>query len=159
MPAFEITVPVRITPGTKSLDRQAELPPHGTVVDFGMHGAVAEHYGAKAINPLPSTLDFLTSTIAGCLIGTLAGSLLRAKVPITPDKLMGTAVGHVVPDDDNVLRLRKVSVTYELELDEEHREKAEEVHAMHADRCPNARSVSPAIEIETELGIVAPAAA
>lgn len=159
MPAFEITVPVRITPGTKSLDRQAELPPDGTVVDFGMHGAVAEHYGAKAVNPLPSTLDFLTGSIAGCLIGTLAGSLLRAKVPITPDKLTGTATGHVEPDDDNVLRLRKVSVSYELELDEEHREAAEEVHAAHADRCPNARSVQPAIEIETELGIVTPAAA
>src|SRR5665811_2436218 len=125
MPAFEITVPVRITPGTKSLDRQAELPPDGAVLDFGMHGAVAEHYRAKAVNPLPSTLDYLTGSIAGCLIGTLAGSLLRAKVPITPDRLTGTATGHVVPDDDNVLRLRKVTVRYALELDEEHREQAE----------------------------------
>lgn len=159
MPAFDISIPVRIAPGTKSLDRQAELPPDGQVVDFGMHGDVAEHYGAKAVNPLPSTLDYLTSTIAGCLIGTLTGSMLRAKIPVTPDKVTGTAVGQVVPDDDGVLRLRKVTVNYEVELDEEHRQAAEEVHAAHADRCPNARSVSPAIEIETNLELLQPAAA
>lgn len=159
MPAFDISIPVRIAPGTKSLDRQAELPPDGQVVDFGMHGDVAEHYGAKAVNPLPSTLDYLTSTIAGCLIGTFTGSMLRAKIPVTPDKVTGTAVGQVVPDDDGVLRLRKVTVNYEVELDEEHRQAAEEVHAAHADRCPNARSVSPAIEIETNLELLQPAAA
>jgi organic hydroperoxide reductase OsmC/OhrA len=159
MPAFDISIPVRITPGTKSLDRQAELPPDGLVLDYGMHGDVADHYGAKAVNPLPSTLDYLTSSIAGCLIGTFTGSMLRAKIPVTPDKVTGTAIGSVVPDDDNVLRLRKVTVNYRVELDEEHREAAEEVHAMHAGRCPNARSVSPSIEIETNLELLQPTAA
>ena len=159
MSAFETTIPLRITPGTKSLDRQAELPPDGRVLDFGMHGAVAEHYRAKAVNPLPSTLDYLTASIGGCLIGTFAGSLLRARVPIVPDRLKGVATGQVASDDDNVLRLRKVTVSYTLELDEEHREAAEEVHALHAGRCPNARSVSPSIEIETELAIVRPSQA
>ena len=124
-----------------------------------MHGDVADHYGAKAVNPLPSTLDYLTSSIAGCLIGTFTGSMLRAKIPVTPDKVTGTAIGSVVPDDDNVLRLRKVTVNYRVELDEEHREAAEEVHAMHAGRCPNARSVSPSIEIETNLELLQPTAA
>ena len=48
---------------------------------------------------------------------------------------------------------------YTLELDEEHRATAEEVHAAHAARCPNARSVSDSIEIVTHLRIVQPVAA
>ena len=43
MPAFTTTVPLRFVEGSTSLDREAELPPHGTTVQFGMHGGVAEH--------------------------------------------------------------------------------------------------------------------
>lgn len=160
MPAFETTVPLHLVKGSKSLDREAVLPPNEDVVRFGMHGGVAEHYKAKALDPQPSTLDYLTASIGGCLIGTFAGSLLRARVPVVPaEALTGTAVGSVVPDDDGVLVLRRVTVSYTLELDDEHRAAAEEVHAAHAGRCPNARSVSPAIEIVTELEIVTPVAA
>jgi uncharacterized OsmC-like protein len=160
MPAFETTVPLRLVKGSKSLDREAVLPPNDVVVRFGMHGAVADHYRSKALDPQPSTLDYLTGSIGGCLIGTFAGSLLRARVPVVPaEALTGTATGTVEPDEDNVLVLRRVTVSYTLELDEEHRAAAEEVHAMHAGRCPNARSVTPAIEIVTELEIVSPVAA
>lgn len=160
MPAFDIEVPLRLVPESRSLDREATLPPNGDVLRFGMHGGVAEHYKAKATDPQPSTLDYLTASIGGCLIGTFAGSLLRARVPVVPAQaLTGTATGVVEPDDDGVLRLRRVVIDYALELDEEHRAAAEEVHAGHAARCPNARSVSPSIEIETRLEIASPAAA
>lgn len=157
MPAFETTVPLRLIPGSKSLDREATLEPNGEVIRFGMHGAVADHYKAVATDPQPSTLDYLTASIGGCLIGTFGGSLLRARVPVVPAAaLSGTATGIVEPDADGVLVLRKVVVSYTLQLDEEHRATAEEVHAGHASRCPNARSVSPSIEIATELEIVSP---
>lgn len=157
MSAFEIDVPLRLTPGSKSLDREADLPPDGRTLHFGMHGDVAAHYKAQPPNPLPSTLDYLTASIGGCLIGTFAGSLLRARVPVVPaEALRGTATGVVESDDDGVLVLRRVVVSYELELPGEHRAAAEEVHAAHAARCPNARSVSPSIEIVTELDIRSP---
>jgi uncharacterized OsmC-like protein len=157
--SFETTVPLRLTPGSKSLDRQAELPPHGDVIEFGMHGGVAEHYKATPQNPLPSTIDYLTASIGGCLIGTFAGSLMRARIPVSPDALTGTAVGLVEAEDDGVLVLKRVTLTYALELPEEYRAGAEEVLAAHAGRCPNARSVSPAIEIVTELEITSPVTA
>lgn len=160
MPAFETVVPLRLVPGSKSLDREATLPPNGDVLRFGMHGAVAEHYKAAPADPQPSTLDYLAASIGGCLIGTFGGSLLRARVPVVPaEALTGTVTGVVEPDEDGVLVLRKVVVNYSLQLDEEHRAAAEEVHAAHAGRCPNARSVSPSIEIVTELEIVSPVAA
>jgi len=159
MPAFDVSVPLRMIPGSKSLDREADLPPDETTIRFGMHGAVAAHYRAAPPRPLPSTLDYLVASIGGCLIGTFAGSLLRARVPVSPDALSGTATGTVEPDDDGVLVLRRVHVAYDLALDEEHRGAAEDVHAVHAARCPNARSVSPAIAIATDLHVRAPAAA
>ncbi len=159
MGSFEISVPLRLTQGSKSLDREADLPPAGETVSFGMHGAVADHYKATPENPLPSTLDYLVASIGACLIGTFAGSLKRARVPVSPDTLSGTSTGVVEPDEDGVLVLRKVVVNYTLELPDENRGAAQEVHATHAARCPNARSVSPAIEIATDLEIVTPVAA
>ena len=160
MSSFETTVPLGLVPGSKSLDRVATLPPNDATIEFGMHGGVADHYKAVATNPLPSTIDYLTASIGGCLIGTFAGSLLRARVPVVPaEALSGVATGQVESDEDGVLVLRRVTVSYTLELDEEHRAAAEEVHAAHAARCPNARSVSPAIEIVTELEINSPVAA
>lgn len=159
MSAFDIPIPVRLMAGSTSLDREADLPPDGRTVAFGMHGAVAEHYKSTPKEPLPSTLDYLVATIGGCLIGTFAGSLKRARVPVSTDSLTGVATGKVSSDGDGVLVLRRVEVAYTLELPDEHRTVAEEVHAAHAARCPNARSVSPSVEIATDLKIVAPVAA
>lgn len=156
MSEFETSIPLRLIPGSKSLDRSASLPPDGLELEFGMHGGVAEHYGQTPPNPLPSTLDYLVASVGGCLIGTFAGSLRRARVPVTPETLTATATGHVTSDEDGVLVLRSVRIDYRLELDDEHRGAAEEVHEVHAGRCPNARSVSPSIRIETELEVVDP---
>ena len=160
MTAFETSIPVRLTPTSKTFDREAVLPPHGDLIRFGAHGAVAEHYGTPdTAEPLPSTIDYLVASVAGCLIGTFGGSLRRAKVRVPPSALTAVATGSVASDEDNVLRLRRITVDYTLELPEEHRAAAEEVHAAHAGRCPNARSVAGAIEIVTTLDIVQPVAA
>jgi uncharacterized OsmC-like protein len=158
--AYETTMPARLTPGSKTLDREVDLPPDGTTIPYGVHGAVAEHYHSRPSTPLPTTIDHLVAAVAACLIGTFGGSLLRARVPVTPaEALSGVATGEVRSGEDDVLRLRRITVAYTLELDEEHRAAAEEVHAAHAARCPNARSVSDAIEVVTTLEIVPPAAA
>lgn len=159
MSSFETTIPLRFVEGTKSFDREGDLPPHGTTVIFGMHGDVAGHYKASPRDPQPSTLDYLTASIGGCLIGTFAGSLMRARIPVTPGGITGSATGSIEADDDGVLNLKRVSMSYEVELDEEHRAAADEVLAAYADKCPNARSVTPAIEIVSELELRSPVAA
>ena len=160
MTAFETTMPVRLTPTSKNLDREVDLPPHGDTIRFGAHGGVAEHYGTPSTaTPLPTTIDYLVASVAGCLIGTFGGSLRRARVRVAPTALTATVTGSVESDEDNVLRLRRIAVDYTLELDEEHRATAEEVHAAHAGRCPNARSVGGCIDIVTNLKIVQPVAA
>ncbi|MEQ8834753.1 MAG: OsmC family protein [Miltoncostaeaceae bacterium] len=158
MTAFTTTMPVRLNAESRTLDREVDLPPHGDTIHFGAHGDVAEHYKMTPKEPLPSTIDYLVASVAGCLIGTFAGSLMRARIPVSPATLTGTVAGDVASDDDNVLRVRRITVEYTLELDEEHRAGAEEVHGVHAGRCPNARSVGAAIEIVTNLRIVAPGA-
>lgn len=158
MTAFTTTMPVRLNAGSHTLDREVDLPPDGGTIHFGAHGGVAEHYKMTPKNPLPTTIDYLVASVAGCLIGTFAGSLMRARIPVSPTTLTGVVAGEVASDDDNVLRTRRITVDYTLELDEEHRAGAEEVHGMHASRCPNARSVGAAIEIVTNLTIVAPGA-
>lgn len=155
MSEFTSVAPLRLVAGSRSLDREAVLEPNGDVVRFGMHGGVADHYKATATDPQPTTLDYLVASIGGCLIGTFAGSLLRARVPVVPgEALRGTATGEIASDEDGVLRLRRLVVDYELAVDAEHADAAREVHDAHAARCPNARSVADAIEIVTNLTVV-----
>lgn len=158
MTAFETSMPVRLTPTSKVLDREVDLPPEGRTIHFGAHGAVSEHYGMPPAPELPSTLDYLVASVAGCLIGTFAGSLRRARVRVAPTALTAIATGSVQSDEDNVLRLRRITVAYTLELPEEFCDEAEKVHAVHAGRCPNARSVGDSIDIVTNLEIVQPVA-
>jgi uncharacterized OsmC-like protein len=59
-------------------------------------------------------------------------------------------VGEVEKDDDGVIVIRRVHVTYRLKAGEEHRETVERVHGMHATRCPVYRSIHGSIDITTE---------
>lgn len=63
------------------------------------------------------------------------------------------AVGEIV-DDNGVLVIRRIEVTYRLPVPEDRRETAERVHAVHARACPDARSLEGAIEIETRLTLL-----
>lgn len=159
MSAFQTTMPVRLTPTSRMLDREVDLPPDGRTIHFGAHGGVAEHYRMPSTaEQSPTTIDYLVASVAGCLIGTFAGSLRRARLPLSPEALTATATGDVASGDDNVLVLRRITLDYALEMPAEHHEAAREVHAGHAQRCPNARSVSGAIEVVTNLRFTAPAA-
>lgn len=160
MTEFDTTMPVRLSPTSKTLEREVDLPPDGRTIAFGAHGDVARHYGMPQGSPeLPTTLDYLVATVGGCLIGTFAGSLRRAKVPVGRTGLTATATGHVASDEDGVLRMRSITLDYELTLPEQFHAAAQEVHAVHASRCPNARSVAAAITVATNLRLAAPVAA
>jgi uncharacterized OsmC-like protein len=54
--------------------------------------------------------------------------------------------------DDGVLVIRRVRVRYVLHgCPEERREAALRAHALHARRCPVARTIGDCVDIETEL--------
>jgi organic hydroperoxide reductase OsmC/OhrA len=63
------------------------------------------------------------------------------------------AVGEIV-DDDGVLVIERITVTYRLSIPDEQREEAERVHGFHARFCPVARSIEGGIEVRTELELV-----
>lgn len=58
--------------------------------------------------------------------------------------------------EENVLRVRRVHVTYHLEgpISHENRVKVERVLGFHADKCPVARSIRDSIDITTEVDYV-----
>lgn len=60
--------------------------------------------------------------------------------------------------EDKVLVLRRVRVSYDLQIAPEQREIAERVHGFHAQYCPVARSLAGAVDCTTELRLRADAA-
>ena len=54
-----------------------------------------------------------------------------------------------------MLIIRRIHVVLRLTAAPEHKETAERVHGMFADRCPVYRTLKPAIEITTELAFEA----
>ena len=136
--------------------RRAVLEMTGDEVVFGTPGWQGEHYGFApgSVEEHPGTLDYLVASVAGCLIGTFGGALKARGIICDGDALVASARGEVVVDPDNVLRLRKIVVSYRLRAPEEQRAAAERAHDHHAAHCPNARSVAAAIDIVTELDFV-----
>ena len=45
--------------------RTATIEPFDGPLHFGVHGAVAEHYGAGSAEPLPTTLDHVVAAAGG----------------------------------------------------------------------------------------------
>lgn len=137
--------------------RKARLEMTGDEVTFGVPGWQGDHYGFApgTVEEHPGTLDYLVASVAGCLIGTFGGALRARGIETGGDALVADAVGEVVVDPDDVLRLRRIVVRYRLRAPEEQRAAAERANTHHANYCPNARSVAAAIDIVTELDFVA----
>ena len=68
-------------------------------------------------------------------------------------KLTSETTGEIELDG-GVMVIRRIHVHYKLRADEAMRETIERVHEMHAERCPVARSVRPAIDIRTSFELV-----
>lgn len=62
--------------------------------------------------------------------------------------------GEVEKEDDGVIVIKRIHVTYRLKAGEEHRETVERVHGFHAEKCPVYRSIRAAIDITTEYELV-----
>ena len=63
---------------------------------------------------------------------------------------MGEAAGEIELEG-NVLVIRRIHVRLRLKAEEAHRETANRVHAIFADKCPVYRSLKAAIAMTTEL--------
>ena len=63
---------------------------------------------------------------------------------------MGEAVGEIELEG-NVLVIRRIHVRMRLKAGEAHRETANRVHGIFADKCPVYRSLKAAIAMTTEL--------
>jgi uncharacterized OsmC-like protein len=55
----------------------------------------------------------------------------------------------VEKEDDGVMVIRRIHVTYRLKAGEHLRETVERVHGLHADRCPVYRTMKDAVQITT----------
>ena len=73
-------------------------------------------------------------------------------------RLTAEVRGEIEKDEQGVLVIRRIHVTYRLRVDPEAREDVEavveRVHEMHASRCPVARSIAGAIDVTTEIELV-----
>ena len=58
--------------------------------------------------------------------------------------------GEVEKEEDGVIVVRRIHVTYLLKAEEAHRDTIERVHDFHADKCPVYRSICDSIDITTE---------
>ena len=56
-----------------------------------------------------------------------------------------------IEKDGRVLVIKRIHVTYQLKIAQEHRATAERVHGYHAQYCPVARSIEGSIDISTSL--------
>lgn len=70
---------------------------------------------------------------------------------------MGEGTGEV-ESEDGVLILRRVHVKFTLRAPDEHRETANRVLGIFADRCPIYRTLKPAIAMTMELTVIPPEA-
>jgi uncharacterized OsmC-like protein len=69
-------------------------------------------------------------------------------------RLIAEARGEV-ESDDGVLVLKRIDVTYRLELDEHaDRDAVQRAFDHHMPRCPVYRSITPAIDVTTSLELV-----
>ena len=56
-------------------------------------------------------------------------------------------------DDDGVIVIRRVHVTYHLKAEASERETIDRVHGFHADKCPVYRTLKNSIDITTDFVI------
>ncbi|WP_422091600.1 OsmC family protein [Tenacibaculum ovolyticum] len=134
--------------------RYAYLPAENEPVKFGLHGAIAEHYGVsdKIDDPHATTIDYLISAVGGCLTGTFGGALRVRKIDPDNDKLSSEVIGEVELED-NVLVVKRIHIKYTISSEEENKKTIERVHKIHKDYCAVYKSIYRSIDVTTELHI------
>lgn len=153
MPAYVGRVRIERKAGP---DRLAFLPAEDEPVTYGVHGEIAAHYGLDpaAVRPHASTIDHLIGATAGCLAGTLGGALVARGIALDDGRLTVDGEGEVF-DRDGTLVLESVTVRYRLRARADQHDAARRAHDAHIRHCPVARSLQGAIDVRTELELVA----
>jgi organic hydroperoxide reductase OsmC/OhrA len=67
--------------------------------------------------------------------------------------LVSTAIGEIELED-RTLVVRRIHVTYQLQLEDEQQEAAERAHKHHQHFCPVARTIEGCVKISTSLETV-----
>ena len=67
---------------------------------------------------------------------------------------MSSEVTGEIELEGSVLVIKRIHAHYRLQAAEDQRPLVERVHAMHADRCPVARSLKGAIDVSTSFELV-----
>ncbi len=134
--------------------RFAYLPAEKEPVSFGVHGAIAEHYGVspESSEPHATTLDYVIAATGGWLTGTFGGALEARKISASNKRLTSDVRGEVELED-NVLVIKRINVLYHLKAPKAALETIERVHEMHAKHCPVYRSLHKAIDITTDFQV------
>jgi uncharacterized OsmC-like protein len=81
----------------------------------------------------------------------LGGALEARGINASDGALIGQVKGEVEKEDDGVIVVKRIHVTYHLKAGEEYRETVQRVHDMHANKCPVYRSIYKAIDITTDF--------
>ncbi len=70
-----------------------------------------------------------------------------------PAPRLDSAARGEIEKDGNVLVIKRIHVSYHLNLKPEQRETAQRVLGFHADKCPVARTIKGCVDISTELNM------
>jgi uncharacterized OsmC-like protein len=134
-------------------NNRATLPPDNESVLFGVHDEIAEHYkiAPDTFEPHAATLDYIVASAGGCLTGTFGGALAVRGVVLGEKGLSADVTGEIEREDDNVLVIKRIHVVHHLSTTREHKEKVLRAYDVHAVKCPVYRSLTPKIDITTEL--------
>jgi hypothetical protein len=82
--------------------------------------------------------------------GTFWGALESRSDPASEGRLVGIGRGEIEVED-GMLRIRRIHVTYQLEVDPDADRKIRRAFDHHMPRCPVYRSIGEAIDIATSL--------
>ncbi|NIR65571.1 MAG: hypothetical protein GWN00_23160 [Aliifodinibius sp.] len=83
------------------------------------------------------------------MTGTFGGALEARNIDASNDKLTADVRGEI-EDEDGVLIIRRIHVTYHISASADVQTTIDRVHQMHAEYCPVYRSLRKAINITTE---------
>jgi organic hydroperoxide reductase OsmC/OhrA len=139
--------------------REARFDTTGETSTYGVPTFQAEFYDMPAEGPHQehaSTFDHVMGALAACLTGTFGQALRAREIDATGERLSAVAEGDIEVDSDGVMNMHRVRVSYRLVVPEAKREAAERAHLHHVDACGVARSLRAALDISTELEMVAP---
>ena len=85
------------------------------------------------------------------MMGTLASVLAGKKIPTVPEEVYWADVEGDIEKVDNIPKITRIRVTYNLKVSEDLAMDAREAFSAYIVRCPAAQSVKGCIEIVDEL--------